>query len=790
MTARTQHESAEAHVTGEAVYVDDMAVSGELLYGRVVYSPHAHAKILGMDLTAARAATGVHAVLSFLDIPGHNTMGPVVKDEPCLAVDEVLCVGQAVALIAAGTEEECLGAERLVHISYEPLEAVLDLRTAMEMGMLMGPPRLIERGNVAAALENAPYRLSGELETGAQEHWYLETQVALCVPGEGCEMTVYSSTQHPSETQALVAGVLGIPRNDVVVEVRRLGGGFGGKETQANHTACWAALLAAATRRPVKIRLFRDDDMIMTGKRHRFLTRYEAGFDARGVLAGVRVGLNSDGGMATDLSFAILERAMLHADNAYFVPNIAVTGCVWKTNLPSNTAFRGFGGPQGMAVMETIIDRVARVLRIDAADVRSRNFYGRETGHVTHYGQTVEANPLVSMFDRLMVSSSYRERRSAVNEWNTSHASRKRGLALTPVKFGISFTSTYLNQAGALVNIYADGTVLVNHGGVEMGQGLHTKIRGIAAAELGIDPEGVRVSATSTAHVPNTSPTAASSGADMNGMAVKNALDILKERIAVVLAPVLTGGRKEDPTHPQDVVFAANAVADSRYPERSISFAKAVQAVHLERVSLSSTGFYRTPDIGWDRQAGKGRPFYYYAFGMAVTEVEVDVLTGAHALLRVDILHDAGDSLNPGIDRGQIEGGYIQGVGWCTTEDVVWDSTGHLLTHSPDTYKIPTAGDVPEDFRVEILTGVPHAGTIRGSKAVGEPPFMLALSAWLAVKDALSALDGHQREPRFGLPATREVILFAAEDLRGAFDPAGAMVQDRGRKTHILSHPG
>jgi xanthine dehydrogenase molybdopterin binding subunit len=781
MCTDTQHASAEAHVTGAAVYVDDMAMPDLMLHGRVVCSPHAHAKLLSMDLTAARAVTGVHAVLSFRDIPGHNNMGPVVKDEPCLAADEVLCIGQAVALIAAETREQCLEAERLLRISYETLEAVLDIRTAMEGGVLMGPPRLMEEGDLAAVLKSAPYRVSGELETGAQEHWYLETQVALCIPGEGQEMTVYSSTQHPSETQALVADVLGIPRNEVVVEVRRLGGGFGGKETQANHPACWAALLAAATRRPVKIRLSRDDDMIMTGKRHRFLTRYEAGFDARGVLLGAKLELNSDGGMATDLSFAILERAMLHADNAYYVPNVAVTGCVWKTNLPSNTAFRGFGGPQGMAAMETIIDRVARVLGMDAADVRSRNLYGRDARSVTHYGQIVEENHLPAMFERLMVSSSYRERRSAANVFNASHEFRKRGLALTPVKFGISFTTTFLNQAGALVLIYTDGTVLVNHGGVEMGQGLHTKIRSIVAAELGIHPERVKVNATSTARVPNTSPTAASSGADMNGMAVKNALDILKERIAGAVAPLLTGGWSGDPTRPGDVIFAQNCVADSRHPDRSMLFSDAMQAVHFQRVSLSSTGFYRTPDIGWDRQAGRGRPFSYYAFGMAVTEVEVDVLTGAHTILRADILHDVGDSLNPGIDRGQIEGGYVQGVGWCTTEEVLWDNTGHLLTHSPDTYKIPAAGDVPEDFRVEMLAGVPHAGTIGNSKAVGEPPFMLALSAWLAIKDAVSAVDGHQREPRFALPATREVILGAAEDLRGASDATVAIAQDKRR---------
>ena len=781
MNAQTAHESAEGHVTGTAVYVDDMAIPEQMLHGRVVYSPHAHAKILSMDLTAAHAVPGVRAVLSFRDIPGQNNMGPVVKDEPCLAVEEVLCVGQAVALIAAETEEGCREAERLVRISYEPLEAVIDLRTAMERGMLMGPPRLMERGDVASALLNAPYRLRGELETGAQEHWYLETQVALCVPGEGPEMTVYSSTQHPSETQALVAGVLGSPRNDVVVEVRRLGGGFGGKETQANHPACWAALLASATHRPVKIRLCRDDDMIMTGKRHRFLTRYEAGFDARGVLLGVKIELNSDGGMATDLSFAILERAMLHADNAYYIGHVAVTGCVWKTNLPSNTAFRGFGGPQGMAVMETILDRVSRTLGIDAADVRSRNFYGREGRNVTHYGQTVEENHLSAMFERVMVSSSYSDRRSAANVFNASHEFRKRGLALTPVKFGISFTTTFLNQAGALVLIYTDGTVLVNHGGVEMGQGLNTKIVNIVTAELGIDPDRVRIHATSTARVPNTSPTAASSGADMNGMAVKNAVDVLKERVAGVLAPLLTGDRKSDPTHPGDLLFARNGISDSRHPERCMGFREAMQAVHMHRVSLSSTGFYRTPDIGWDKQAGKGRPFFYYAFGMAVTEVEVDVLTGAHTILRVDILHDVGDSLNPGIDRGQIEGGYVQGVGWCTTEEVLWDRAGNLLTHSPDTYKIPTAGDIPGDFRVEMLAGVPHAGTIHNSKAVGEPPFMLALSAWLAIKDAVSAVDGHQREPRIPLPATREVILAAAEDLRGAHDPTVATAEDQRR---------
>ncbi len=575
-----------------------------------------------------------------------------------------------------------------------------------------------------------------------------------------------TETSLPSETQTLVAEVLGVGRNDVTVEVRRVGGGFGGKETQANHPACWAALLAQATGRPVKVRLFRDDDMIMTGKRHRYLSRYEAGFDGDGHLLAVRLDLNADGGIATDLSFAILERAMLHVDNAYFIPDIAVTGSVWKTNLPSNTAFRGFGGPQGMAVIETIIDRIARRLHIDPAEVRRRNFYGEGDRSTTHYGQTVERNHLPMMYDRLMVSAEYAARRKAVDSYNGAHEFRKRGLALTPVKFGISFTTTFLNQAGALVLVYADGTVLVNHGGVEMGQGLNTKIRGIAAREFGIPVANVRVNATNTGKVPNTSATAASSGADLNGMAVKNAIDTLKARIAPAMAALFSETHPGETTSTEDILFKDNAIVDRAHSGRSMGFAQAMAAMVLRQVSLSASGFYRTPGIGWDRQVGKGTPFRYYAFGMCVTEAEVDLLTGGHVIRRADIIHDVGDSLNPGIDLGQIEGGYVQGLGWCTTEEIVWDDQGRLLTHSPDTYKIPTAGDVPSDFRVTLLDDVPNPMAIRNSKAVGEPPFMLALSAWLAIKDAISAADDHATEPEYSLPATREVILLAADALR------------------------
>lgn len=765
-TSATPHESATKHVTGEAVYVDDMRVNDQLLHGRVVYSPHAHARIQSFDLSLARNVNGVHAVLSYKDIPGHNQMGPVVKDEPCLAENEVVCVGQAMFLIAAETDEQAREAERLITVEYELLEPILTIEEAMAKNNLLGPPRTMQRGDADEALKSAKHVITGELRTGAQEHWYLESQVCLCLPGEGNEINVYSSTQHPSETQALIAEVLGVRKHDVVVEVRRMGGAFGGKETQANHTACWTALLCHATRRPVKIRLFRDDDMIMTGKRHRFLSKYEVGFDDEGTLLAAKIELNSDGGCATDLSFAIMERAMLHADNAYFIPNMHVLARVWKTNLPSNTAFRGFGGPQGMAVAETIIDRIARALRKDPLEIREKNFYGLHERNVTHYGETVENNRLYLIHDQLVPSSDYWARRKTIDEFNSQNEFYKKGIALTPVKFGISFTTTFLNQAGALVNIYKDGTILVNHGGTEMGQGLHTKMQQIAAAEFGVSLDRVKVNATNTSKVPNTSATAASAGADLNGMAVKDAVDKLKSRIAESLAHYWSETNSNNPTIHQSIRFANDAIFDADHPERKMSFEDAMPLMNLRQVSLSATGFYKTPNIGWDKAKGWGKPFHYYAFGMACTEVLVDVLTGHHEILRTDILHDVGDSLNPQIDLGQVEGGYIQGNGWVTTEEIKWDAKGNLMTHSPDTYKIPTVQDIPKDFRVQLLQNVPNPNTIRKSKAVAEPPFMLALSTWLAIKDAISAVAHHELEPDFSLPATNEVIVLSAEDLK------------------------
>ncbi len=739
MSKPLSHDSATGHVTGESIYINDMPVNGQLLTGRVVTSCHAHARIIRIDISEALKTAGVHTILTARDIPGENQMGPVIHDELCLAETETTFIGQAIALIAAESEEAAIIAEKLIRIEYEPLESILSIESAMAANNIIAPVRRITRGEVEPALRKAPHRLSGEMRTGAQEHWYLETQTALAIPGEGREMKVFASSQNPAETLAIVAEVLGLQKNEVEVEVKRIGGAFGGKETQGNHVAAWAALLADATRRPVKIHLFRDDDQVMTGKRHRFLSKYEIGFDDQGMILAYKVELNSDAGSATDLSRAILERSMLHAENCYYLPVVSITGQAWKTNLPSNTAFRGFGGPQGMAVIENAIDRIARFVKKDAASIRFLNFYRHEENNVTPYGQKIGNNRLFLLYERLMNSSEYLGRRALVDEFNATNEFYKKGLALMPVKFGISFTTAFLNQAGALVNVYTDGTVLVNHGGTEMGQGLHTKIKQVAASELGISPDRVRVNATNTSKVPNTSPTAASSGSDLNGMAVKNAIDTIKSRLAEL-------ARKED------------IPADTPFEELC-------RLAHLNRVSLSATGFYKTPGIYFDRETGQGNPFHYFAYGMAVSEVMIDTLTGSHSLLRSDILQDVGDSINASLDRGQVEGGFIQGVGWCTTEEIKWDSRGNLLTHSPDTYKIPTINDIPADFRIELLPNVPNDGTIRRSKAVGEPPFMLGISVWLAIKDAISAAGNHLSEPALKIPATHEDILLAVNSL-------------------------
>ena len=760
------HDSAIKHVSGKSVYINDMDAGTQMLYGKVVYSPYAHAKILSFSIDKAKLVKGVHAVLCYKDIPGANQMGPVIHDEPCLAEGKVNFIGQAMFLIAAETMEIARKAEKLIEVEYEILKPILSIEKAIQYNQLLSTPRIIRRGNADDAMQKAKHRLSGMLKTGAQEHWYLETQTSLCVPGEMNEFTVYASTQHPSETQAIVAEVLGIPRNEVVVEVRRMGGGFGGKETQGNHVAAWASLLAYHTRRAVKIHLFRDDDQIMTGKRHRFVSNYEIGFDDEGMITAYKVELNSDAGATADLSIAILERAVLHADNSYFIPDIAVIGKAWKTNLPPNTAFRGFGGPQGIAVIENAIDQIARFLKKDAQEIRYKNFYGINDRNTTHYDEVVENNRLYSIYDQLINSSEYLKRRKEIDEFNANNEFYKKGMALTAVKFGISFTTAFLNQAGALVNIYQDGTVLVNHGGTEMGQGLHTKMQQVAAIELGISPEFVKVNATNTSKVPNTSATAASSGSDMNGMAVKNAIDIIKQRLLVVALSEFNQKTYPNPSEIKNIVFYNNVVFDKIHPDRKIAFKELISKAYFQQVSLSSTGFYKTPNIYFDRETGKGHPFHYYAFGMAVSEVKVDTLTGQNEVLRTDILHDTGKSINEMIDIGQVEGAFVQGLGWVTTESIKWDKDGRLMNHSPDTYKIPTVNDIPADFRTALLKDAPNHNTIHQSKAVGEPPFMLAFSVWLAIKDAISAVGNHQFEPDFELPATNEVILKSIEKIR------------------------
>lgn len=760
------HDSAEKHVTGKSVYINDMIVNERLLIGRVVYSPLAHARIKNFDLTEARNLKGVHAVLCGKDIPGENQMGPVAHDEPCLAEETVKCIGQAVFLIAAENEEIALKAEKLIKVEYEALEPVLSIESSIQKGMLIAPPRKIERGNLDEAFKNAPHVLKGVLKTGGQEHWYLETQTCLCVPGEFNEMNAYASTQNPNETQAIIAEVLGIPKNEVVVEVRRMGGGFGGKETQGNHVAAWSALLARATGRPVRIHLSRDDDQKITGKRHRFMSEYQIAYDDQGKILAYSVDLNCDAGHATDLTMAILERAMLHSDSSYYIPNIRIIGKAWRTNLPSNVAYRGFGGPQGMAVIENAVDRIARKLKKDPDEIRKINFYGIDSCNVTPYGEPVENNRLFIMHEQILKSSEYQKRREEINKFNSENEFYKKGIALTPVKFGISFTTAFLNQAGALVNIYTDGTILVNHGGTEMGQGLHTKMQHVAATELGINPHKIKVNATNTSKVPNASATAASSGSDMNGMAVKNAIDILKSRITEVVVKEFNASGIQEQSKAEDIVFENDFIFDKQHPERKVAFEEIIPKCYLQQVSLSATGYYRTPDIHFDREAGKGRPFHYFAFGMAVSEVLVDTLTGRHKLLRTDILNDCGSSLNPAIDIGQVQGGFIQGVGWVTTEDMKWDAKGNLLNCSPDTYKIPTIQDIPAIFNVKLLEGYPNPNTIRNSKAVGEPPFMLAFSVWLAIKDAVSAVADHKEEPMIFLPLTNENIILAAEKLR------------------------
>ncbi len=760
-----KHESAIGHVTGRAVYTDEQLEPTGLVSLSPVQAPHAHARIVAIDSAAAAAMPGVLAVLTARDVPGENDTGPIVHDEPLIPADTVNFFGQAVAWVVATDEAAARAAAARVRVEYAALPALLTIDAAIAAQSFHLPPVHVIRGDAAAALARSPHRLSGEVRCGGQDHFYLETQASwVAIDSEGV-VQVTSSTQHPTETQIIVARVLGIPAHRVVCRCLRRGGGFGGTETQANPYAAIAAVAAKVTGRPVRIKLPRSADMQMTGKRHPFLGRYEVGFDADGTLRALDVQLYADGGWSVDLSPPVLMRAMVHVDNAYFIPDVRVTGLICKTHLASNTAFRGFGGPQGMLVGEEAIDRVARHLGLAPEVVRERNFYRAPDRNTTHYGQPVVDNHLDPLWAQLKREADFAARRVAIAEFNAQHRQVKRGLAITPVKFGISFNKTEYNQAGALVHIYTDGSIQLHHGGTEMGQGLHTKMLDVAQRVLGVARARIQLMVTSTDKVPNTSATAASSGSDLNGQAVKAACQTLLARIAPVAAQML-GGETDA------VRFADDHVSLRSNPSACLTFGEVAMAAYRQRISLSATGYYRTPGIHWDPKAGRGHPFYYFAFGAAVSEVEVCGHTGVFQLRRVDLLHDVGESLNESIDRGQIEGGFVQGLGWLTCEELRWNDAGKLLTDAPSTYKIPTVGEVPRDFRIALFRReqAPSTDVIFGSKAVGEPPLMLALSVREAIRDAVAAF-GSAREVRLGAPATPEAIYAAIQRVRTAANP-------------------
>ncbi|MBW4465248.1 MAG: xanthine dehydrogenase molybdopterin binding subunit [Pegethrix bostrychoides GSE-TBD4-15B] len=760
---RKSHESAANHVSGKAIYTDDQRLPAGMLSLYPVLSPHARAKITRIDCTAAYEVAGLVTVLTADDLPGENNTGVIVQDEILFPLDEVSYWGQVILWTVGETEEAARRAAEKIIVEYEPLPAILSIQAAIAADSFHNDLQVMRRGEPDAALQQAEHRMEGELEVGGQDHFYLETQTSWAVPDGEDGYQIYSSTQHPSETQVIVARVLGLPSSRVIVTCLRMGGAFGGKESQANPFAAAAALAAHKTGRPARVRLRRHQDMMITGKRHSFLGRYQVGFTDAGLITAIKAELYAEGGWSLDLSPPVLLRAMLHIDNAYYLPNIEVTGRIVKTNRVSNTAYRGFGGPQGMVVGEEIIDRVARATGLPPETVRERNFYhGRGETSTTHYGQEIVENRIDRVWAEAKAKSQFEERQAAVAEFNQGSLYKKRGLAITPVKFGISFNKTQYNQAGALVLIYTDGSIQLNHGGTEMGQGLHTKMLQVAARALGVKLERFRIMPTSTDKVPNSSATAASSGSDLNGQAVKDACETLRNRMSAVAVKMLNLDA------PEDLVFEDDWIYCRTYPSARIGFDEVVQQTYSERISLSATGFYRTPNIFWDAKLGKGRPFYYFAYGAAVSEVEVDGFTGCFKLRQVDIVQDAGESLNPLVDRGQIEGGFVQGMGWLTMEELVWDDQGRLRTYAPSTYKIPTVSEVPEQFEVHLLERAAQDGVIFGSKAVGEPPFMLAMSVREAIRAAVAAFaesDQIDGVP-LAIPATPEATLWAIEALR------------------------
>ncbi len=743
------HESARAQVAGAATYIDDIPEVRGTLHAAPILSNVAHGKLRGVDASAALAMPGVRGVVLHHDIPGDKILAAFAHDEPIFAIDTVQHIGQVIGLVVADDVMAARRAARKVKLDVEALPAVLSVHDAHAQQSYVLPPVHVKRGDAAAALAKAKHTLTGSFEVGGQEHFYLEGQIAYALPLEQNQWWVYSSTQHPGEVQHWVSHALGLANHSVKVECRRMGGGFGGKETQAGHLAVWASIAARKFGRAVKLRLDRDDDFMVTGKRHPFAYRYTVGFDDSGLLSGLQIDMLANCGFSADLSGPVADRAIFHVDNAYFLEDVSVSSYRCKLNTQSHTAYRGFGGPQGVIAIERILGDIAHHLGLDALDVRKRNLYGIEDRNVTHYGMTVEDNILDPLMSQLEATSSYRQRRAEIAAFNAKSPVIKRGLAITPVKFGISFTATLFNQAGALVHVYTDGSVQVNHGGTEMGQGLNTKIAAIVADELGVPFERVLSTASDTSKVPNASATAASSGTDLNGRAAQFAARNVRDNLAAFVAGL-------DGCGAGAVLFRQGQVIS---PKATRSFEEVVSAAYANRIQLWSDGFYRTPKIHYDKVTLTGRPFYYFAYGAACTEVAIDTLTGENRVTRVDILHDVGHSINPAIDIGQVEGGYVQGMGWLTTEQLVWNDKGYLATHAPSTYKIPATGDIPAHFKVDLWPEANREDNVHGSKAVGEPPFMLAVSVYEALRDAVAQARGDGKLVTMNAPATAEEVL-------------------------------
>ena len=761
ISEKIPHESAIKHVSGAAYYTDDIPEPPGTLYGAIGWSKRANAIVKKINLDEVMKSEGVVAIVTAQDIVGRNDVGPVFDGDPIFA-KKAEYYGQPLFAVAAKTTELARKAVLKVKISYKTLKPITSIHEALKKKSFVLKEKTIKRGEALKAIENSAYRLKGNFTTGSQEHFALEGQAAFVIPQEDNDFKVFSSTQHPSETQQIIAKMLNQKSNTIIVETRRIGGGFGGKETQSFIFAAICTLLSKKTKRPVKLRMDRDDDIIITGKRHDFYSEYEVGFDELGVIKGLKLKLASRCGISPDLSGAINDRALLHIDNAYYLENVLVENYLCKTNTASNTAFRGFGGNQGMMAIENIIDHIATSLKKDSAEIRRRNFYQKKKKNITHYNMKIEDNVIQEIFDQLIKTSNYKSRLSTIKKFNSENRYLKKGIAITPVKFGISFTTWHLNQAGALVHIYCnDGSVHVNTGAIEMGQGTYTKIAQLAANEFGLPFNKIKVTATRTDKVPNTSASAASSTTDLNGAATINAISKIKQNLASFV-------KRKYKVKNGEAIYENGLI---KFKGKSFKFNSLIKEAYLNRVSLSSSGFYATPKIFFDKKKFKGRPFLYFCYGAAVTEVIIDTLTGENKILQADILHDAGKAINPAIETGQIQGGFVQGAGWLTMEEVNWKSNGEITTHSPSTYKIPAVSDMPEKFNVEIFKkGKNNENVVNKSKTTGEPPLMNAMSVFFAIKNAISSVGNYSINPVINAPATPEKILMSINKLKKKYE--------------------